>query len=29
MGSRNPLYIVVFRASSPFQMIPSERVKML
>ena len=25
MGSRNPLYIVVFRASSHVQMIPSER----
>ena len=25
MGSRNPLYIVVFRASSPFQIIPYER----
>jgi hypothetical protein len=25
MGSRNPLYIAVFRASSRGQMIPSER----
>jgi hypothetical protein len=25
MGSRNPLYVVVFRASSHVQMIPSER----
>ena len=25
MGSRNPLYIVVFRASLHVQMIPSER----